>query len=154
LLDQDEDRVGLEETGQIPEGRKLSPPPDTDRVGGTERDDDSAVYVRRQRIAARGVFGLWDLLRQKAGGKKKGDEGAKEAGSHVEKDLVTGLPPQGFEVREASLTKEPERSINMHMTSSRPLHLSAITLRLNAGGATCACMCMCACMVNPPRDPF
>ena len=42
----------------------------------------------------------------------------------------------------------------MHMTSLRSLHLSAITLRLNAGGAPCACMCMCACMENLPRDTF
>jgi hypothetical protein len=41
----------------------------------------------------------------------------------------------------------------MHMIA-RVLHLSAITLRLNACGATCACMCMCACMENLPRDTF
>jgi hypothetical protein len=44
----------------------------------------------------------------------------------------------------------------MHMTASRPLNLSAITLRLNAGGPPCACLClcMCACMENLPRDTF
>jgi hypothetical protein len=42
----------------------------------------------------------------------------------------------------------------MHMASSRPLNLSAITLRLNTGGAPCACLCMCACMENLPRDTF
>jgi hypothetical protein len=43
----------------------------------------------------------------------------------------------------------------MHMTSSRPLNLSALTLPLNASGASCACMCMCACMGNLiPRDTF
>ena len=42
----------------------------------------------------------------------------------------------------------------MHMTYSRPLNLSATTLRLNTGSASCACMCMCACMENFPRDTF
>jgi len=42
----------------------------------------------------------------------------------------------------------------MHMASSRPLNLSAITLRLNTGSASCACVCMCACMENFPRDTF
>ena len=42
----------------------------------------------------------------------------------------------------------------MHMAASRPLNLSAITLRLNTGSAFCACMCMCACMENLPRDTF
>jgi hypothetical protein len=42
----------------------------------------------------------------------------------------------------------------MHMTSLRPLNLSASMLRLNTGSAACACMCMCACMENPPRDTF
>jgi hypothetical protein len=42
----------------------------------------------------------------------------------------------------------------MHMTSPRPLNLSANTLRLNTGSASCACMWMCACMENFPRDTF
>ncbi len=43
----------------------------------------------------------------------------------------------------------------MHMTSLRLLHLSAHTLRLNAGSTARACMCMCACMGNLiPRDTF
>jgi len=42
----------------------------------------------------------------------------------------------------------------MHMASSRPLNLSALTLRLNTGSASCACMCMCACIENFPRDTF
>jgi hypothetical protein len=42
----------------------------------------------------------------------------------------------------------------MHMTFSRPLNVSAPTLRLNVAGG-CACMCMCGCMGNLiPRDTF